>query len=174
MPGVHLSITHSDGVAIATAARAPIGIDLTPVELRPRPFDDEAFLDHELDDWLRLLGASAPERLRSIAFAAKEAALKWLGTGLRAALHDVRVTPTMLGTAEPCADLRAPVRRVEAELHVRESASPGGDSRRRTRTLHGVVSDLGAQAFVGFAEQPWELAPPSREAGEDREPRASK
>ena len=156
IPGVYLSITHSHGVAIAAAATAPIGIDLTPVEPRPRAFDEEAFLAHELESWQRLLGASPAERACSLAFAAKEAALKWLGVGLRVGLHAVKVTPRVWGDAMFCADLRVPVRRLSAQVHVRDGAPSAGTSSWRVGELHGLVAELGEQMFIslGSARRP--------------------
>ena len=154
IPAAHLSITHSAGVAVAAAAVTPVGVDLTPAEPCARSFDEEAFLDGELDAWQRLLGASPPARTRAAAFAAKEAALKWLGVGLRAALHDVRVTPSALGDARECADLCARARPLTVRVHVRRPLPGAGVRPWWSEELHGLVSDVGRQVLVGLAGEP--------------------
>jgi phosphopantetheinyl transferase len=88
----HVSISHAAGIAAAAAAPAAVGIDVVALEPLDRAFCEEAFPAGELSAWERWLGARglhAP----CLAFAAKEAAVKWLGTGLTVPLHGVRVTP---------------------------------------------------------------------------------
>jgi 4'-phosphopantetheinyl transferase len=99
-----LSITHAEGVAAAAAALVPVGIDLVRIEPLTGAFRREAFSPGELAGWERLTG----ERIGGVAaacagFAAKEAVVKWLGTGLTVPLLSVRlaavdaVRPARLG-----------------------------------------------------------------------------
>lgn len=89
-----VSITHADGVAAAAAALVPVGIDLVRVEPLTGAFRREAFRPGELAAWERLTG----ERTGGVAatcaaFAAKEAVVKWLGTGLTVPLLSLRLAP---------------------------------------------------------------------------------
>jgi 4'-phosphopantetheinyl transferase EntD len=151
MQDVYLSITHSNSVAIAAAATKPIGIDLAPVEPRARSFDEDAFLDGELDGWHQLLGASTAERVRAVAFAAKEAALKWLGVGLRVGLHDIRVSPTALTSSSPSADLGLSTTELTVRMQMRCPDSPAGSLAWRNDELHGLMIDVGQQVLVTLA-----------------------
>lgn len=94
--GVAVSITHADGRAAAAVCPEPIGIDLVTIEPLEAPFAAEAFAAGELEAWASWLGlapAGALDQAAAAAFAAKEAALKWLGTGLALPLQALRVTP---------------------------------------------------------------------------------
>ncbi|HLF16163.1 MAG TPA: SDR family NAD(P)-dependent oxidoreductase, partial [Candidatus Thermoplasmatota archaeon] len=84
-----LSLTHRDDLAIAALSVAPLGIDLETVEDRPKSFLEEAFGLAELKT---LLASQEPRVEAACMWAAKEAALKRAGTGLRADLraHEVR------------------------------------------------------------------------------------
>lgn len=92
--GVSVSISHSSGVAVAAASQGTaLGIDLESASLAPdASFAREAFADGELEGW-----GGAPLELRgavlALAWAAKEAALKVWGVGLRAPLGLVAVRP---------------------------------------------------------------------------------
>ncbi|MGB1696771.1 MAG: SDR family NAD(P)-dependent oxidoreductase [Thermoplasmatota archaeon] len=87
---VRVSITHRDGVAIAAFGNDAIGIDLETVEPRSEPFWEQAFGADER----RHLGAMANKDVAAAcAWAAKEACLKRVGTGLDCALHDLVVRP---------------------------------------------------------------------------------
>jgi 4'-phosphopantetheinyl transferase len=72
-----------------------LGLDLVQVEPLGEPFAREAFAEGELAAWQARLGdPGAPsDRTVATAFAAKEAALKWLGCGLRLPLGAVSVAP---------------------------------------------------------------------------------
>ena len=89
-----VSITHADGVAAAAAALVPVGIDLVRVEPLAGAFRREAFWPDELAGWERLTG-ERPGGLAAAcaAFAAKEAVVKWLGTGLTVPLLSLRLAP---------------------------------------------------------------------------------
>ena len=89
---LHVSITHADGLALAAAAAAPLGIDVVAREPLSDAFVDEAFAPGELDAW-RACGEHDDAGTVCAAFAAKEAALKWLGCGMRVPLRSVVVTP---------------------------------------------------------------------------------
>lgn len=93
---VHLSITHASGLAAAAAAPCPLGLDLVVLEPLGGSFLEEAFVPGELERWARWSGAARDEAACA-AFAAKEAALKWLGTGLELPLHALRVEPAAAG-----------------------------------------------------------------------------
>lgn len=91
---VRASISHADGLAVAAASREAVGVDLVAVEDHGRAFEVEAFAPGELEAWRGWLGAAGGHRdAVAIAFAAKEAALKWTGTGLTVPLQDVAVRP---------------------------------------------------------------------------------
>jgi 4'-phosphopantetheinyl transferase len=89
---IELSITHADGLALAAAAWTPLGVDLVRIEELSDAFVDEAFAPGELLAWSRCVDGEA-ERVCT-AFAAKEAALKWLGCGMRVPLTSVTVLPS--------------------------------------------------------------------------------
>jgi 4'-phosphopantetheinyl transferase len=92
--GLHLSISHSEEIAAAAVHNERIGLDLTPVRAQDQSFRDEAFVPGELEDWAVALRCAADSPfVCAAAFAAKEAALKWLGIGLRLPLHAVCVQP---------------------------------------------------------------------------------
>ncbi|MGC3999551.1 MAG: 4'-phosphopantetheinyl transferase superfamily protein [Anaeromyxobacter sp.] len=111
----HLSITHAAGLAAAAVAPRPIGLDLVTLEPLEEAFREEAFEPGEIARWEAWIGAAQGSvQGPCVAFAAKEAVLKWLGTGLELPLRAVRVepagpgTPTLLGDA--VAALSMPVR----------------------------------------------------------------
>jgi phosphopantetheinyl transferase len=121
-PTVRVSISHREGRAVAVAVSAGrVGVDLERVEVRPESFGRTWFRDDERD----LVGD--PER-QTIAWAVKEAVLKWLGTGLRSSPHDVRVVEISEGTATVV--LTGP----SAELHARL----GGDALEVTWSTAGA------------------------------------
>jgi 4'-phosphopantetheinyl transferase len=98
---VRASISHADGVAVAAASGEAVGVDLVAIEHQGPAFEAEAFAPGELDAWRGWLGAEAARHdAVAIAFGAKEAALKWTGTGLTVPLHDVAVLP-LQGEARP-------------------------------------------------------------------------
>ncbi len=88
-----VSITHAAGLAAAAAAGSPIGLDIVAIEPVERSFRDDAFLPGETEAWSAWLGSDDPSLAACAAFAAKEAALKWLGTGLSIPLLALRATP---------------------------------------------------------------------------------
>lgn len=87
-----VSISHTAGWAVAAAAETPLGLDLVEIEAFGTGFAEEAFTPEELAGasscFADLNDGRAPICL---AFAAKEAALKWLGVGMRVPLTSVRV-----------------------------------------------------------------------------------
>ena len=82
---------HAGGWALAAAARAPLGVDLVEVEPLPDALIEDALAPGELDAWRARIADEA--LARSLAFAGKEAALKWLGVGMAIPLRQVRLTP---------------------------------------------------------------------------------
>ena len=91
---IHVSISNADQTAIAVAARTRVGVDIVSVEDHGQPFVREAFVGGELRSWAQLLGCdqhSPP--VACVAFAAKEAAVKWLCVGLTAPLHSIVLKP---------------------------------------------------------------------------------
>jgi 3-oxoacyl-(acyl-carrier-protein) synthase/acyl carrier protein/phosphopantetheinyl transferase/NAD(P)-dependent dehydrogenase (short-subunit alcohol dehydrogenase family)/3-hydroxymyristoyl/3-hydroxydecanoyl-(acyl carrier protein) dehydratase len=87
---IKVSITHRDGIAIAAFGNDPVGIDLEAVEPRSAPFWEQAFGPVE-----RASLEALPNKdvAAACAWAAKEACLKRIGTGLDCNLHDVIVKP---------------------------------------------------------------------------------
>ncbi len=89
-----VSISHVDGVALAAASWQRIGLDLMTIEALGDAFIEEAFAPEELSKWANIYQRNQlGDAEICTAFAAKEAALKWLGCGLRVPLHSVVVTP---------------------------------------------------------------------------------
>ncbi|WP_382303919.1 4'-phosphopantetheinyl transferase family protein [Herbiconiux sp. UC225_62] len=89
VPPVHLSLSRAAGhVALAATLAGPIGIDIeSPSAVRTAGFDDVAFDAGEraaLKVRAEAHGPPAADRMRTLAWAAKEAVLKAAGTGLRA------------------------------------------------------------------------------------------
>ncbi|MCC6812324.1 MAG: 4'-phosphopantetheinyl transferase superfamily protein [Deltaproteobacteria bacterium] len=84
-----VSISHTDGFAIAIAGPAPAAIDLVKLEPLPESLCEEAFTSAERRAW----ALSGEPLAMTVAFAAKEAALKWLRVGMGTPLHSVRVMP---------------------------------------------------------------------------------
>jgi 4'-phosphopantetheinyl transferase EntD len=91
---LYVSISHADGLAIAAAAPRRIGIDLATIQPQAQSFLDETFSPRELGQWATWLKSDPNSPLTvTTAFAAKEAALKWLGTGFGMALRGIEVVP---------------------------------------------------------------------------------
>ncbi|MCS5718375.1 4'-phosphopantetheinyl transferase superfamily protein [Herbiconiux sp. CPCC 205763] len=87
IPGVHLSLSRAGGwVALAATLAGPMGIDIESLDaVRAAAFDDVAF-DARERAALRMIdeahGPAAIDRMRALAWSAKEAVLKAAGTGL--------------------------------------------------------------------------------------------
>jgi phosphopantetheinyl transferase len=108
MDGVHVTLSHTDGEAVALAVcHARAGIDLERVEARHPAFADEWFVPEE-----RALGLDDAGLTR--AWAIKEAVLKALGTGMALSPRDVVVTSIALGEAH--VELRGEAARLHQEL----------------------------------------------------------
>jgi len=83
-----LSISHRAGLAMAALSPGPVGLDLETVEDRERSFLEEAFTVAELKAMLEATEAGAdPRQFVACMWAAKEAALKRAGVGLKADLR---------------------------------------------------------------------------------------
>ena len=91
-----VSITHRSGLAVAAVSPAPVGIDLETFEDRTRAFLEEAFSVAELRG---LLEAADPKFDAACMWAAKEAALKRAGIGLRSDLRAHQVSADLQGGA---------------------------------------------------------------------------
>jgi 4'-phosphopantetheinyl transferase EntD len=87
--GLHLSISHTAGVGVATVSSTHIGIDSELITARNPAFLKEWFTEQE-----RSLLARDPVQI-TLAWCAKEATLKALGKGL--ALHPRQVEITAIG-----------------------------------------------------------------------------
>jgi 4'-phosphopantetheinyl transferase EntD len=125
----HVSITHAAGFAVALAGTERLGVDLVKVEPLGREFRDEAFAPGELAAWEAFTGDGAGgDRAACAAFAAKEVALKWLGTGLGLPLLAVRAAPA--GAAAP-----ARLGRLAGASFTLEVRAPGLE-----RRLHGRLA----------------------------------
>ncbi|HUR25504.1 MAG TPA: SDR family NAD(P)-dependent oxidoreductase [Candidatus Thermoplasmatota archaeon] len=95
-----LSISHRSGLAIAGLSPGAIGVDLETVEDRERSFLEEAFNVGELKTMLDATDSGADPRLfAACMWAAKEAALKRAGVGLKADLRAHHVLPDGVGGA---------------------------------------------------------------------------
>ncbi|MEA3166567.1 MAG: hypothetical protein QOJ26_1439, partial [Thermoplasmata archaeon] len=89
-----LSISHRSGLAIAALSPGPVGVDLETVEDRERSFLEEAFNVGELKAMLEAAdGGADPRVFAACMWAAKEAALKRAGVGLKADLRAHHVVP---------------------------------------------------------------------------------
>lgn len=95
----HLSITHAGGWALAAVSDAPLGIDLVEHEALPVSMAEDVFTAQELPAWKRVVSDRALSWC--LAFAAKEAALKWLGVGMNVPLLSVWVVPRVLSRSPP-------------------------------------------------------------------------
>ncbi len=119
----HVSISHTAGWAIAVAGDVPLGIDLVALDDVPVGLGEDVFAPREREDLERVFAQSSDPRIpRCAAFGAKEAALKWLGVGMRIPLPSVRVTS--LGPLEGTDPSSIPVRilhphgRVHLTMHT--------------------------------------------------------
>lgn len=96
---VFVSITHAEGLALAAASTERVGVDLVVLEAPSSGLRDETADADEHQRFAAWLSEAAPaEGLRPdssplVLFAAKEAALKWLGLGLHAGLRDLVLAP---------------------------------------------------------------------------------
>jgi len=136
-----VSITHASGFAVAVAGASPLGVDLVEVEPIERAFRDEAFLPHELAAWEAFTGdRPGADRAACVAFAAKEAALKWLGTGLALPLLSVSAVPS--GGRRP-----GRLGRLAAAAFTLEVCAPG-----RRQSLEGWLALPGPFALVAVAQ----------------------
>lgn len=126
LSNIALSITHSEGVAIAAAASTPLGIDLVPIADRGPGFTAEAFAPGELEAWRKCTPDEASAQ--SLAFGAKEAVLKWMGVGLRASLREVVVRPTRPGRRLKCPDLNSSALELGLKVSLSGRSSDGGSS----------------------------------------------
>ncbi len=114
---LHVSISHADGLAVATAAHVPIGVDLVTVQSSEASFAREAFVAGELAGWASWFGVAAEDPFAAAAaFAAKEAASKWLGVGLTVPLLEFRVEPTGQRWFDRVCGLATPVEAFRAAL----------------------------------------------------------
>ena len=91
---VDLSITHHEGLAVAAAARSPVGVDLVFVEPHGESFRHDAFVAGEVAAWARALSTADTSDLAvCAAFAAKECASKILELGFGLPLLGFSVEP---------------------------------------------------------------------------------
>ncbi|HEY5956810.1 MAG TPA: 4'-phosphopantetheinyl transferase superfamily protein [Polyangiaceae bacterium] len=140
-----VSISHTDGVAIAAACFGRIGLDLATIETQSRCFVEDTFSSRELilwAAWLRLHCTSA--LALTTAFAAKEAALKWLGTGFGLPLRAIEILPDGAGVDEfpatfPDSNVIFPARLIER-------------GRRHPQLLTGRLAHFGAKVSVLFVK----------------------
>ncbi len=140
---LHLSITHADGLALAAAADAAIGVDLVTVEPLESSFAREAFVPGELAGWASWLGMAAEAPFpAAVAFAAKEAASKWLGVGLTVPLLGFRVEPVGCRRVDRVCGLPVPADAFRAALVPAQG---------RARVLEAWLARLGGQAMVALS-----------------------
>lgn len=96
-PPAFVSITHASGFAVAIAGTARLGVDLVEVEPLGRAFREEAFSAGEVAAWETFTDRPGGDLAACAAFAAKEAVVKLLGTGLSIPLPSVRAVPASRG-----------------------------------------------------------------------------
>jgi phosphopantetheine--protein transferase-like protein len=94
----HVSISHTDGLVLAIAARTQVALDLVKLEPLPESLCEQTFTANERRAWQR----TGEEHAFAVAFAAKEAALKWLRVGMGAPLHEVEVLPRRRAAIDVC------------------------------------------------------------------------
>lgn len=91
-PGLHVSISHSHGYAVAVVAGYAIGVDIEKIERRPRSLADYFCSEEEC----ALLGAGPPgaedDELITRLWSRKEALAKFLGLGGELVFRDLNVT----------------------------------------------------------------------------------
>ncbi len=87
----NISISHSDGRAVAVASAAPMGVDIEPVERETERILGE-FAQPEEIEMIDDLSARQPEECwPTRLWCAKESASKTLGTGLGGQIHDYQL-----------------------------------------------------------------------------------
>lgn len=92
-----VSISHADGLAVAAAFPHRVGVDIATIQGQDPSFVRETFGEVELASWSEWLDSPGESPITiTTAFAAKEAALKWLGTGLALPLRAIEVVPNLL------------------------------------------------------------------------------
>jgi 4'-phosphopantetheinyl transferase len=87
---VFVSISHSGGVAVATAATEPIGIDIERVEPRDQSFEELVLTPADRAEVAGLRGREREDRLTRI-WSEKEAYAKLDGRGLRIPFAELEV-----------------------------------------------------------------------------------
>jgi 4'-phosphopantetheinyl transferase len=91
---VTLSISHSDGWAVAGVGRGRLGCDLEQVAARSPTFVEDYFTRSEQE--FVAAGRDCDRPLRAtLVWSAKEAVMKALGQGLRLPPHEVAVVPAV-------------------------------------------------------------------------------
>ncbi len=84
----HLSITHTQGIAIASTDAVPLGIDLEKIEARKKAFYRYMFSEKERA-WIK-----ENEQRATLLWTAKEAFLKAVGMGLRIHPRQIEILPS--------------------------------------------------------------------------------
>jgi phosphopantetheinyl transferase len=139
---LNVSISHAERLAIAAASSGRVGLDLVSVQTQERSFLEDAFSPLELTRWAAWLRSETTSALAiSTAFAAKEAALKWLGTGFALPLRAIEILPAGIGSEEHPAPFPAPTLAFPVSLIERDS----GESRSLTgrfACIDGLISIL--------------------------------
>ena len=141
----HVSISHADGLAIAAACFARVGIDLASLQTQSQSFIEDAFSPPELTQWAAWLRSDRTSALTvTTAFAAKEAALKWLGTGFALPLRAIEIVPVDVGVNEAPASFPAATLVYSARLIEHGKAAP--------RLLSGRFARIDDKISVVLAE----------------------
>ena len=142
-PGIHISLSHSGGLAVCAAGDRPLGVDIE----RPRTFRS-SLLRRCFSEAER--AAAEPLRL----WVLKESFVKWTGEGLsacRGAFCALKETPCPLPARRPCSGTRScPVGTASpsaAEDRTRWSRSSG----RQT----GVILGRSRRLFLILPEGTW-------------------
>lgn len=135
-----VSISHADGLAVAAACFEGIGVDLASIEAHERCFVEDTFSSRELSRWAEFLGSLRTSALTlTTAFAAKEAAMKWLGTGFALPLRAIEVLPVGGGSVECPPSFPVPALEFPVVLIEQSEASTRPLSARFARIDNRVV-----------------------------------
>jgi phosphopantetheinyl transferase len=142
----HVSISHADGLAVAAACFGRVGIDLASVQAQKHSFVDDTFSTQEITQWAAWLHSERTSALTiTTAFAAKEAALKWLGTGFALPLRAIEILPTSVGVDVSSAAFPVPTLVFRVTLIERGKEHP--------RTLSGRFARIDDRILIWIVVQ---------------------
>jgi phosphopantetheinyl transferase len=136
-----VSISHADGLAVAAANFGPIGLDLASIQPQNQSFVADTFSPLEINRWAAWLRSERTSALTlTTAFTAKEAALKWLGTGFGIALRAIEILPAGNAYDEQPASFPVPTLAFPVELRGYGSID--------SRSLSGRFVQIGSRISI--------------------------